>query len=261
MASTSVSGKVVAITGGASGIGLATAHLLASRGAHLSLADLNDELLDTVSEDIRTKYPGTKVLATALDVRDAAAVDAWVQSTVQTLGKLSGAANLAGVIGKSIGLHGIRDQDEDEWAFILGVNLTGVMHCMRAQLRVLEDGGSVVNASSIAGVQGRRNNAAYAASKHGVVGLTRSAAKEEGPRGVRVNCIAPGYIKTPMTELSDKLHTGHGLGTTRNREADGTALGRVGEADEVASLICFLLGDESKFITGTVQSIDGGMAA
>ena len=185
-----LNGKVIAITGAASGIGLATAKLLASRGATLSLADLQEVPLSSTVEHIRTTYK-TPVHSFVLDVRKYKDVDAWVTEIIQTFGRLDGAANLAGVIGKSIGISGIADTDEDEWDFIIAVNLTGVMHCMRAQMKVIAEGGSIVNASSIAGLTGRANNGAYAASKHGVIGLTRSAAKEIGVKGVRVNSVAP----------------------------------------------------------------------
>lgn len=183
--------KVIAITGAASGIGLATAHLLASRGAKLSLADLQDAALTKVKADIQAQNPGTEILTFALDVRKYDQVEAWTRETVAKLGRLDGAANLAGVIPKSIGLSGIAEQDLSDWDFVMAVNLTGVMHCLKAQLGVVADGGSVVNASSIAGLTGRENNGSYAASKHGVLGLTRSAAKEVGVKGVRVNSICP----------------------------------------------------------------------
>ena len=185
-----MTGKVIAITGGASGIGLATAHLLAGRGATLSLADVSDPGLEAASKAIKAEHD-VEILTFALDVRNPEQVNTWIKETIDRFGKLDGAANIAGVIPKSIGLGGIAEIEAEEWDFIIGVNLTGVMHCMRAQMKAISDGGSIVNASSIAGLTGRPNNAAYAASKHGVIGLTKSAAKEIGVRGVRVNSFAP----------------------------------------------------------------------
>lgn len=186
----SMNGRVVAITGGASGIGLATAMLLAERGAQLSLADLQTKPLQDVATDIEARY-GVRPMIYTLDVRDAQAVEDWITQTVEKFGHLDGAANLAGVIPKSIGLKGVADQDLEEWNTVIGVNLTGLMLCMRAQLKAISPGGSIVNASSIAGLVGRANNASYTASKHGVIGLTMAAAKEVGANNVRVNAICP----------------------------------------------------------------------
>ncbi|KAJ4369564.1 hypothetical protein N0V83_005326 [Neocucurbitaria cava] len=201
--SSSMTGKVIAITGGASGIGLATAHLLASRGATLSLADVSEQGLQDASKSIKAKH-NVDILTFVLDVRKPEQVDGWIEETVAKFGKLDGAANIAGVIPKTIGVGGIAELEAEEWNFVIGVNLTGVMHCLRAQMKAISDGGSIVNAASIAGLQGRPNNAAYSASKHGVIGLTKSAAKEIGAKGVRVNSFAPGYIITPMTAAASK---------------------------------------------------------
>jgi len=186
----SLEGKVIAITGAASGIGLATAKLLASRGAKLSLVDVQQEGLDAAASTIKEAgHPD--VLTATVDVRNVAQVDDWIKQTVDKFGGLDGAANLAGVLGKNYGQAGIESENEENWEFLLGVNLTGVMHCLRAQLPRIREGGAVVNAASVLGLQGSAGRAAYVASKHGVIGLTRTAAKEVGKRGVRVNCIAP----------------------------------------------------------------------
>lgn len=188
---TQFAGKVIALTGAASGIGLATAHILASRGAKLSLADVQEEALQKAKAHIEQQHPGAEIMTAAVDVRRHEQVDAWTGQTVERFGRLDGAANLAGVIPPSIGLAPLARQDLAEWDFVMGVNSTGVMHCLRAQLAAMGDGGSVVNASSIAGTTGRANNASYSASKHAVLGLTRAAAKEVGVRGIRVNAICP----------------------------------------------------------------------
>ncbi|KAL5418458.1 hypothetical protein PMIN04_007327 [Paraphaeosphaeria minitans] len=138
----------------------------------------------------------------------------------------------------------------------MDINLKGVMLCMKHQLCNMSDHGAIVNASSIAGLQGRPRNAAYAASKHGVIGLTRSAAKEFGDRGIRVNAVCPGMIDTPMSQaarISVKNTKDETLG-----EASWVALGRKGKAEEVAELIVYLLSDGASFITGNAVSVDGG---
>ncbi len=188
-----LAGKVIAVTGAASGIGQAFALLAAARGAKLSLADVSKEGLERVAAELKAT-PGVaadSVLIFPVDVRKMDQVQAWIDATVAQFGRLDGAANMAGVIPKDIGLTTLAHQDLEQWDFVLGVNTTGLMHCLRAQTGVIADGGSIVNASSIAGITGRAKNAAYSASKHAVVGLTRSACKEIGFRGVRVNCICP----------------------------------------------------------------------
>ncbi|KAL4747790.1 hypothetical protein BDW72DRAFT_196440 [Aspergillus terricola var. indicus] len=207
------SGKVIAVTGGASGIGRSTVKLLASLGAKVSIGDLQEEALQVVAKEIK----------------DAGHVDVLVQTI------------------------DVKDFDSDEWDFVMDINLKGVMHCMRAEIRAMADNGSIVNAASIAGVMGFQNNAAYCASKHGVVGLTRAAAKEVGQQNIRVNCIAPGAVQTPMLAKSHEINGNSSL----KRDI---ALARAGEPEEVANLVVFLLGDASSFITGATYSIDGGWA-
>lgn len=138
---------------------------------------------------IKSAYPTGEVATFNVNVRDSESVLKWINATVKHFGRLDGAANLAGVFKASDGT--IETEDDKTWDFMLGVNLTGVMHCLRAQLPYLSSGGSIVNAASILGIQGAAGSASYSASKHGVVGLTRSAAKDVGKKGVRVNAIAP----------------------------------------------------------------------
>ncbi|KAF2489568.1 NAD(P)-binding protein [Lophium mytilinum] len=249
-------GKIIAITGAASGIGLSLATYLAVRGATLSLADINSAALAEASSSIRAAAPTVRLSITAVDVRSAASVRAWISGTVEKLGPLDGAANIAGVLNKTRagGFTAITDVDDEEWDFLLAVNLTGVMYCMREQLKVIRDGGSIVNASSIAGLHGAAGGAAYTASKHGVVGLTKSAAKDPtvAGRGVRVNCFCPAMVQTPMADLTMEIYPDY---------IPSNPLKRIGKAEEVASLAAFLLGDESRFITGVAYSIDGGELA
>lgn len=185
----SLSGKVIAITGAASGIGLSLANLCASSGVKLALADIQEEPLIELADKLRKS--GTEVTATRVNVASSQEVNEWVNATIKHFGKLDGAANIAGVEGLKSTSSKIVDQSDEEWDFILSVNLTGIMYCLRAQMRVMERGASVVNAASIAGMMGRPGIGAYSASKHGVVGITRSVAKEVGARGIRVNAVSP----------------------------------------------------------------------
>lgn len=184
-------GKVIALTGAASGIGYETALLLARQGAHLSICDVNASALQEKAASISQASTSGKVLSTAVDVRNDSAVNAWIAQTVETLGKLDGAVNMAGVIPKVINKERVEDLNNEDWHFVIDVNLHGVMYCMRAQLQHMKERGSLVNAASICGVIGFPKNAAYTASKHAVIGLSRTAAKEVGDREIRVNCIAP----------------------------------------------------------------------
>jgi NAD(P)-dependent dehydrogenase (short-subunit alcohol dehydrogenase family) len=181
--------KVIVITGAASGIGLETARLLARSGAILSLADVQEQPLKDLELELQAS--GTRVLTRVLDVRSRPAVESWISATIAQFGLLDGAANLAGVIGTQANIIGIQDIDDDDWDFVMGVNVTGLRNCLRAQVPHFKDGAAIVNAASILGVIGAAKNLAYCASKHAVVGMTRAAAKELGGRGVRVNCICP----------------------------------------------------------------------
>lgn len=181
-------GKVIALTGGASGIGLATAQNIHARGASIAIADVDQAALDKAADIFKGSE---RLLLTKLDVSDRKAVDSWIHSIIQKFGKLDGAANCAGIIGKHHGTRDISELEDDQWDLIMKVNLTGMMYCLRAELQQVQDGGSIVCVSSIQGTMGFAKHAAYAASKHGVIGLVRSAAKEAGAKSTRVNAVAP----------------------------------------------------------------------
>ncbi|KAL9947557.1 hypothetical protein D7B24_006460 [Verticillium nonalfalfae] len=186
-----IKGKAIAITGAASGIGRATATQLASLGARLSLADANASLLEEVRAELAEVAGPENIHSKQVDVRDRGAVECWIHEAADKFGQLDGAANLAGVIGKQQNIASIAEIDDDDWEFVMGVNIKGVLNSLRAQIPALKDGASVVNAASVAGIIGLPNSAAYVTSKHGVVGLTKTAAKELGSRHVRVNAVAP----------------------------------------------------------------------
>ncbi|PTB69305.1 NAD(P)-binding protein [Trichoderma citrinoviride] len=246
-----LSGKVFAITGGASGIGLATAQVLSRRGATVCIADVDHEAMKAAEDYFSSRE--VPYMVTKVDVSKRKEVDAWIESIVKEHGRLDGAANVAGVIGKFHGVSPVSELDDDEWDRIIGVNLTGTMYCMRAELRNVVDRGSIVNVSSIHGLKGFARHGAYDASKHGIVGLTRAAALENGEREIRVNSVAPGAIYTPLMQKNWDF-------SGRPKDAafdDPTAFQRQGTAEETANVIAFLLGPESTFVSGSVYRVDG----
>lgn len=185
-------GKVFALTGGASGIGLATAQILHARGASVGIGDIDPEALQTAAKTFPSDPSSSdRVLLSQLDVSKRSSVESWITSIVTKFGKLDGAANCAGVIGKHHGTRNLENIEDEQWDLIIGVNLTGMMYCMRAELAAIKGPGSVVCVSSVQGSIGFAKHAAYAASKHGILGLVRSAAKEVGEREVRVNAVNP----------------------------------------------------------------------
>lgn len=242
-------GKIIAITGGASGIGLATAKLVATRGATICIADWDLKALEVV--DAHFKPHDIPYSVSKVDVTKRSEVETWIDGIIEQFGRLDGAVNCAGVIGKHHGVKPIADLEDEEWDKIVAVNLTGLMYCLRAELKKIADYGSIVNITSIQGVMGFPGSGAYSATKHGVIGLTRCAAKENGAREIRVNAVAPGSIATPLLKKAQEVNPNEGVNLP-------TAIKRQGTAEEMAAIIAFLLGPESTYITGSVYGGDGG---
>ncbi|MGH9085554.1 MAG: SDR family NAD(P)-dependent oxidoreductase [Acidimicrobiales bacterium] len=238
MSGDSLAGRVALVTGGASGIGAATVALLRERGATVVAADI--QAGDGVER---------------LDVTDEAAVDAVVDDVVRRHGRLDLAANVAGTSGV---YAPVADASTADWRATMAVNLDGVFFCVRAELRAMRavGRGSIVNVASSAGRMGVPGLAAYSASKHGVLGLTKSAALEVASDGIRVNAVLPGSIRTPM--LRGFVGGDEELLERMGRRAP---MGRLGEPVENAEAIVWLLSDAAGFVTGNALSPDGGVAA
>jgi NAD(P)-dependent dehydrogenase (short-subunit alcohol dehydrogenase family) len=247
--------KAILITGAASGIGRATAHEAHVEGARLLLADVNDEQGEAVAAEI-----GDGATYVHCDVTDEASVQAAVATAVSELGRLDGAFNCAGILGS---LGNVGELELDGWKQILDVDLNGVFLCTKHELQVMAEqgSGSILNMASAAGLIGWPGAAGYVAAKHGVVGLSKSAALEYAEQGIRVNSICPSYVMTPMVE-KDLFEDA--LGNDEELIAAARAnhpIGRFAEVAEIAAAACWLLSDKASFVTGTAMSVDGGYTA
>ncbi len=243
--------KVALVTGAGSGLGLATVKAFAKSGASVVLADWNEKAVRSAAEELVGQ--GHKALAIHCDVADDAQVEAMVDQTVATFGRLNVAYNNAGV--QNI-LAETADATREDFDRVMAINLRGVWSCMKFELRQMQKQGSgaIVNCSSIGGLVGGAGRGTYHAAKHGVIGLTKSAALEYAAKGIRINAVCPGLIDTPM---SDQMKAA-GQADALNAMLKDVPIGRLGRAEEIAVAVLWLCSPAASLVVGHALAVDGG---
>jgi NAD(P)-dependent dehydrogenase (short-subunit alcohol dehydrogenase family) len=247
-----LAGRSGLVTGAGSGIGRACAVALAEAGAAVLVSDVSADAAERTVADIVAA--GGQAFANRCDVADPDQVAAMVRACADELGSCHFAVNNAGVVGMQVGLH---DYDLADWNRIIAVNLTGVFLCMREQLKVMygQGSGAIVNIASEAALKGSAADAAYTASKHGVAGMTKTAALEAARRGVRVNAVCPGVIETGILQ---KVIAEHPEVAAKSKRL--MPIGRFGQPEEIAAAVLWLCSDASSLVTGHLMAVDGGWA-
>lgn len=246
--------KTILITGGLSGIGKACAMAAAIEGANVVIADIRSIALDSAMQDIKSE--NDKAIFIECDVTKINQVQDAIAACIKVFGSIDVALNNAGVPGES---SRIGEITEEGWNNTINVNLNGVFNCMKHELihMAAEKKGSIINMSSVLGLVGFKNSAAYVAAKHAIIGLTKAAALEYAPENIRVNAICPGFVDTPMLAQE---------GIKEDEKAKSQisslhAMDRLGKAEEIAKGFIFLASEDSSFVTGTTLNIDGGYLA
>jgi NAD(P)-dependent dehydrogenase (short-subunit alcohol dehydrogenase family) len=242
--------KVALVTGAGSGLGLATAKAFAQSGASVALADANENSVRSAAEDLSTQ--GYKALAIQCDVADDTQVERMVERTVATFGRLDAAYNNAGVQNT---VAEAADATREDFDRVISINLRGVWSCMKFELRQMlrQGGGAIVNCSSIGGLVAGPKRGTYQASKHGVLGLTKSAALDYAARGIRINAVCPGIIHTAML---DKMMATQA--DALNVMLKDVPIGRLGRPEEIASAVLWLCSSAASFMVGHALAVDGG---
>lgn len=241
--------KIVLVTGAASGIGEATSRLFAEQGAIVVLTDVNEATGNVLAENLRAHHPDISFME--LDVSNPDDCNKVITSIIKRFGKLDIAFNNAGISGEN---HELDQMSIEGWNKVINVNLNSVFYCMKYELaQMAKQGfGAIVNMASILGKVGFANAGAYVAAKHGVVGLTETAAIEYSGRGIRINTVGPGFIDTPLL-------TEGGIDDAQKKSLAGLhPVGRLGRSEEVAELVVWLASDKASFVTGAYIPVDGG---
>jgi NAD(P)-dependent dehydrogenase (short-subunit alcohol dehydrogenase family) len=247
-------GRVAVVTGASSGIGRAVAEAYAREGASVALADVDEKAGRAAAADIARRYPGVRAEFVRTDVSDPADCERMVQECTRRLGRLDIACNNAGIGGEA---NLTADYSVEGWQKVIGINLSGVFYCLKYELQHMLTAGSgaIVNLASILGAVGFAGAPAYVSAKHGVVGLTQTAAVEYGRKGIRINAIGPAFVSTPMIKsLEDDA-------ATREMLLSKHPMGRLGKPEEVAELAVWLSSDAASFVTGSYYPVDGGYLA
>jgi len=241
--------KVCIITGAAQGIGLATARRFAEEGATVVLCDIDAAQVDRAVSVLRETAPSA--LGLTVDVTDRASVDVMVQAVLTRFGHIDALVNNAGITRDAR----LVNMTETQWDEVIDVNLKGVFHCTQAVVKSMlaQGSGAIVNSSSISGLYGNFGQGNYAASKAAIIGLTKTWARELGPKGIRVNAVAPGAIATPMLQAVPA----QALALMEQ----ASWLKRVGQPDEVARVYAFLVSDEASYVNGATLEVSGGFSA